>query len=144
MPLKRMHHMKWHGIGFKKRTLIFTCSILFMFCFVFISFCLGAQNGSWILEKASWIMSWTLMPIAKAMQNSNSITMQLAGNGLSTFASVDGISIFMSIFILSIICVIIISFVIDMIQSIRYARDDGNIAVLKNYNQQYRMGTMLK
>lgn len=144
MPQKRARHVQWHGIGFKARTVVFVSCVLFMMTFVVVSFCTGAKNGKWLYEASSAVMGWTFLPLAHAMDGSASTTVKMIGHGLESFVSIDIVAMFLATFVLSVLATAAITVVMGVIRTLHYADDDGNVALLRGYDEQYRMGQMLK
>lgn len=144
MPQKRAHHVRWHGIGFKARTLVFVACVLFIMTFVVVSFGTGSGNGQWLYGTSYAVMGWTFMPMAHLMEGSQSTPMQILGRGLESFVSIDIVAMFLATFVLSVIATAVITIVMGIIRTIHYTDDDGNVALLRGYDQQYRMGQMLR
>ena len=144
MPQKRAHHVRWHGIGFKARTLVFMACVLFIMTFVVVSFGTGSDNGQRLYGASSAVMGWTFMPMAHLMEGSQSTPMQMLGRGLESFVSIDIVAMFLATFVLSVIATAVITIVMGIIMTIHYTDDDGNVALLRGYDQQYRMGQMLR
>lgn len=144
MPQKRARRVRWHGIGFKARTLVFVACVLFMMMFVVVSFGTGSGNGQWLYGASSAVMGWTFLPMAHLMEGSPSTLMQTLGHGLESFIGIDIIAMFLATFVLSVIATAIITIVTGIVRTMHYADDDGNVALLRGYDQQYRMGQMLR
>ena len=144
MPQKRTRHVQWHGIGFKARTVVFVACVLFMMAFVVVSFCTGAKNGKWLYEASSTVMGWTFLPLAHAMGRSASTTVKMIGHGLESFVGIEIIAMFLATFVLSVLATAAITILMGIIRTLHYADDDGNVALLRGYDEQYRMGQMLK
>lgn len=144
MPSKRKRHVQWVGMGFRLRTLTFTACVAFICTFVLVSFAMGTSNGQWLLSNAKWVMSWTFVPIASLFEASSSTKVVTLGKGLEKFVGVDGVAIFLSTFVLSVIATVVITIVIGIIRTMRHASEDGNVVLLRGYEQQYEMGRMLR
>lgn len=144
MPQKRARRVRWHGIGFKARTLVFVACVLFMMTFVVVSFGTGSGNGQWLYGASSAVMGWTFLPMAHLMEGSPSTFMQTIGHGLESFVGIDIVAMFLATFVLSVIATAIITIVTGIVMTMHYADDDGNVALLRGYDQQYRMGQMLR
>lgn len=144
MPQKMSRHVRWHGIGFRMRTLIFVACVLFLMTFVIVSFGTGAGNGQWLYEASEKVIGWTFLPLASLMESSQSTTLQTLGHGLESFVGIDIIGMFLATFVLSVIATAAITIVTGIIRTRHYADDDGNVALLRGYDEQYRMGQMLR
>ena len=144
MPDKATHHARWHGIGFKARTLVFVACVLFMMAFVLVSFGIGAGNGQWLYDAAATVMGWTFLRFASALQGSGSVAVQTIGRGLETFVSIDIVAMFLATFVIAVTVTLAVTLVAGIVRTRHYAGDDGNVALLRGYDRQYRMGQMLR
>ena len=95
-------------------------------------------------EASSTVMGWTFLPLAHAMGRSASTTVKMIGHGLESFVGIEIIAMFLATFVLSVLATAAITILMGIIRTLHYADDDGNVALLRGYDEQYRMGQMLK